>query len=117
MSEIGIGSKVWVFDINQRKYPDGAGMSALPIWREHWREQEVIGETKRSWLIGYAWNPTKIPKKRENFTTLAYSQEEIDNLEWVDSHRHKIARRLERVVLTAEQWKQIAAIIGYDGTA
>lgn len=116
---IRVGSTLYNFDINKREYKrDARGRSyGGPIWREHWRPVEVVGETSRSWLVGYVHSPTKVPKKDfENGACpsgWARSMEQIERLEWVDVHRHRIAEKV-RSVSDDEVLHAVARLIGYD---
>lgn len=92
-----IGMKVWRFDQNRRVYAkDGNGrpVGGRPIWREHWRQLEIVGETSRSWLVGAAlWRADKVPKK--NWPgEYAFSEEEIDRRGYVED-RHRLVRRVQ----------------------
>ena len=79
-----VGMKLWFFDLNRRVYPrDTSGRTTGPaIWREHWREVEIKGETSRSWIISYT--DEKLPKK-EFPGRYATSQEDIDRKEFINS--------------------------------
>lgn len=78
--------------------------------RNHWRKMEVIGETSKSWLIGYSWRPIKVPKKGpwDNFL---FSDEEVERVVWASDHRYKITHLVERA--NYDQLKKIAEIINY----
>lgn len=78
---------VWIFDENRRIYAKGKVSS--PIWREHWRKYEVIGETSRSWIVGYY--DTKIPKKNPDPDKYCFSLSELEQKVWMHDHRYKIA--------------------------
>jgi hypothetical protein len=113
--EIGIGSKIWIFDANVRvykPYEPGKGISS-PIWRHHWVEREIVGETSKSWIYNY-FREVKIPKNRTDFRTLAYSEQEIDDLEWAHEHKLRIADQIKYKPLPIEQLKEVARIIGYE---
>lgn len=115
-----IGDSIWYFDENYRVYPpkepgrlySGSG----PIWREHWREIKVVGETSKSWIVGY--DKAKISKKDVEAGTVnhhkwALSQAQIDDLEWVQRHRYKISRHLDGIY-DPGTLRQVAALIGYE---
>lgn len=109
-----VGETIWVFDVNRRVYrrdKDGKAYGS-PIWREHWVSYKVTGETSRSWLLEYGG---KCPKKRDmhDMRKFAFSQAEIDERQWHEDHAHQIRRKVAYATLTTDQWKQIAAIIGY----
>jgi hypothetical protein len=87
-----VGMKLWFFDQNRRIYPRNADgrTTGSAIWREHWREVEIKGETTRSWIISYT--DEKVPKK--DFPgRYATSQEDIDRNELLNNS-HRIARKV-----------------------
>lgn len=101
---------IWVFDINRRIYgPDNPG----PIWREHWKKCEVLGETSRSWILD-RHGQIKVPKKRNEIQRriFAFSESEIDDLEWVEKHKYKIAREVE-LSSNPAVLRTIASLVGY----
>lgn len=111
---VGIGSKIWGFDSNRRKY--GKDRSR-PIWREHWKEFYVVGENRVSWLLGFkpggeSW--TKCPKKRQvhQLREWAFSEAEIDEQEWDQKHRWKVMDLATRQLTTA-QVRAVAEMIGF----
>jgi hypothetical protein len=96
-----IGMKVWEFDQNLRVYERDENGRAMggPIWRKHWRELQVIGETSRSWLVGSEWqksDPSRAMKiaKRDWPGDLAISEEDLDRRAFVEQ-RYKLARAIE----------------------
>jgi hypothetical protein len=130
----GVGSKVWVFDLNHRVYADkkiAKGQlwySGAPIWREHWVPKVITGETSRSWLVStYEGDrfPTKLSKAELANGTLhgvLTSQADVDAACYVNKHAFSIAERVQRLptigpgagVKTAEVLKQIAVLVGYE---
>ena len=101
---------VWIFDRNRRVYGEN---KYSPIWREHWRKLEITGETSRSWLAGSGYGQLKIPKKGPPNRNVAWSEAEIDSLEWDNETRHKIIRAVS--YCTVDQLIQIAQIVGIEG--
>jgi hypothetical protein len=101
-----------MFDENHRVYPrDEKGRSTGgPIWRESWVPTVIESETSRSWITKYG---DKFPKKRADFERLAYSQEEIDELQWVKEYRADIWRAVQGA-RDPEVLRQIAALIGWE---
>lgn len=59
MDEIRVGSVVWFFDVNRRVYDEGRRL----VYREHFREVPIIGETPRSWILGPGLAVAKLAKK------------------------------------------------------
>ena len=106
-----VGDPVWLFDDNYRVYrPDKSG----PIWREKWRKRLIVGETSRSWLVGYSTTSrtqTKVAKKGP-FCGVAFSEEEIDEAAWVEENRYRINESM-RYVRDATVLRKVAELIGY----
>lgn len=101
---------VWVFDSNRRVYrrdEDGRPYGG-PIWREHWRRHEIVGETTRSWITKHG---TKIPKK--GGYGIAFTEEEIDRAAYIQDNRHRIADRVLRLD-DHDTLKRIAELVGYE---
>lgn len=113
---ITVGSIIYHYDPNRRVYrKDAKGNSyGAPLEREHWREMKIIGETSRSWLIGFEWKPDKISKKELAEGKMhGYCQtlEEVEKRVFVSQHRHLIS-----TVVGAQDYdklKVIADLIGY----
>ena len=100
---------VWIFDSNYRIY--GSDRSA-PIWREHWRQKQIVGETSKSWVVEGYPKKLKIPKNPEKpLRNIAWSEKELDQLCWVNEHRYQIVRNVER--LPAAELIKVAELIGY----
>lgn len=110
---VAVGSAVWVYNCNCRVYAkDASGRSTGgPIYRAHWEEKKIIGETSRSWIIGRGtWDELKVPKKGPHHG-LCFSMDEVEDMCWVNDHRHKIAAMLTKA--TAAQLKSCAAVLGF----
>ena len=107
---------IWVFDQHRRIYPkDEPGQfSGSPIYREHWVKREIIGETSRSWLIGSAWGPVKVPKRGANHRRFLFSDKDLDDDVWAHDHRYRIERLIQ--TLSPDQLRQVAELIGYEAT-
>lgn len=103
MNEIGIGSTVWVMDVNRRVYDDKRKL----IYREQWRPMTIVGETSRSWITD--WYSLKLPKKGGGYLT---SEEQLDEMVWIHDNKYPIVRKLERCNDYASL-KAVAEIVGY----
>jgi hypothetical protein len=103
---------IWIFDENRRVYAKRDGLSGGPIWREHWVKHSVVGETTRSWILS---NGRKIAKSQKPTSKIAFSESQIDDLEWAKVHMWKIRDRVERA--SPDELKQIAAIVGFSWEA
>lgn len=115
-----IGDSVWVFDENRRVYTKPANgkiySSGPPIWREHWRQMWIIGETNRSWILGWVKN-SMLQSKSKNMAVdkkgltagtarcmiggkgravLRYAID-VERAAWVYDHRHTVAERVRAV--------------------
>lgn len=122
---IGIGSKVWLFDLNRRIYPPKKPCEAYgrggPIWREYWNPDNpctIVAETRDSWVTKSGY---KIPKKDPSVTrpdkrtgwtrAVAWSLEEIDELAWAHDHCHQIAERVRQC--DVKTLREVAKLVGY----
>lgn len=109
MTNLKIGSPVWVFDGNRRKYtkPEGGGFGTI-IWRHHWEPLSIIGENKRSWVIGHGtFERFKLPKKGP-FPKRSYcfSKDELDDACFVHENKYL----LSNMVLACEDAKCLRTI-------
>lgn len=112
---LAIGSTVWRFDINHRVYrgPTRSVSVGGPIYREHFRPVEIVGETSRSWLVGYG--KTKIPKANDGRECNGFflTQEAVNDAVFREDHAYRISEAVGQcadvIVL-----KQIAALVGYE---
>ena len=112
---------IWVFDQNRREYAKpsieerAAGALWGPrIWKGHWRPQEVVAETSRSWVLR---GGEKVPKRDANPLRYAFSELEVDQMCWDHDHRRHIVAAIERgigAVVTRHALNDIAKIIGYE---
>lgn len=111
MSTLKVGDKIWHFDGNRRVYPPKKPgeifSSGGPIYRHHWHEVEITGETSRSWVTLYG----RCPKARDHHGW-ALTASEVEDDCWANSHRYAIQRMVERCSDPAKL-KQIAAIVGF----
>lgn len=100
---------VWIFDINRRVYlKDGNGRSfGSPIWREHWKKIDVVGETRVSWLTSCR---RKIPKKGGH--DICFSLREIEDRAWIHENAHRLAGAVSRCT-DIGALREIAHLVGY----
>jgi len=108
---LGIGSKIWVYDENKRVYVDDAGNKTnSPNPRHYWRECEIVGENKTSWIAGYH-DEIKINKKTlASRHQIAYSLDEIERWLFVHYHRFALIDAL-RYCTDCDKLKAIAKIL------
>jgi len=104
--KLEIGDKIWCFRSERRIYgpPDPKnGMSrGGPIYREHWVQIEITGETSRSWITVYG----KCPKAGGHGWAL--TQRDVDMDVWYHEHRHRVVRLVDR------QPREVLASIAFD---
>jgi len=91
-----VGDTIWEFDVNRRKY--AKGISARPIWKEHWRPCKIVGETTRSWLIGPEWNLQKVPKTNPNPRKWMMSKKSLEQAAYVEQNKYGMAELIRRDV-------------------
>lgn len=102
--------RLWLFDPSRRVYPPAEKgrlwASSGPIWREHWREHKIVGETRVSWITQYG---KRVPKK--GGPGIAFSEHELNELQWREENRHTIARAVSELKDVAVL-RHIAALVG-----
>lgn len=127
-----IGDSVWVFDENRRVYTKPAKgkvySSGPPIWREHWRQMWIIGENRRSWLLGWVKggalqtkNMTVGKDALEKGTASARTELgpvrvlrtelEVERAAWAHDHDHTIARCVDACI-DPDTLAAIAMLVG-----
>ena len=111
---VGVGSTVWVFDINRRRYTkpaDGRIWGSI-IWRDHWGPHTIVSETSRSWVLDRPGG-MKVPKRGADPSIFAFSESDIDRRAWVEDNRHKIADKVGRIN-DYETLRKVVELIGYE---
>ena len=112
---LGIGSTVWRYDMNYRRYVDplpGERYSrGAPIWIKHWRPEKIASETSRSWVTTTG---LKIPKKHTptRFDNFATSEADIRRRQWIEEHRYRVSELIQRCD-DGEVLERIAGWLGY----
>jgi hypothetical protein len=106
-ADMAVGKVVFQRDENERVYrkPDALGGGGS-IERYHYVPRLVESETKISWVLHTGH---KVSKKDPRFV---YGIADVEDEIWKRRHRWRIESAL--VGATADQLRQIAAIIGYD---
>lgn len=111
-----VGDKIWRFDDNRRVYPKAPPGKLWPrggpIYREHWYEVEITGETSRSWVVGKGYGECKVPKKGVHHG-FAFTKQELDDACYVHEHAHKLGDEVRRL-RDAATLRLVANAIGYE---
>lgn len=113
-NDIQIGQKFYVFDYNHRVYKNGSGSG--PDYRSHFVEREILGETARSWIVGYPGQTRitresfKVPKNNP-FNGKLHTEAMVEDAVWANEHRYKIREKVQ--YCSVEQLKKIAEVLGY----
>lgn len=113
---ISVGSTVWVFDHNRRKYDSQRRI----IYREYWVPVQITGENLRSWVTYYGKFPKKadergryyIPQGGYSPLRVALDPAEVEEDIWLSDHAHKILEAVR--CCDASTLRKIAELIGYD---
>ena len=106
-----VGDTVYIFNENRRVYPPAPKGHLWPpggpIYREHFRPVQIVGETKVSWILQY--DNRKVNKK-----TLEgiYTIEQVDDRCWKNDHAHKLLEYV-RSNASVYQLKEIAALMNW----
>ena len=113
---VGIGSTVWWFDQNCRVYAKSAsgGSTGSPIYREHWRETTITGETLRSWVTLYGKFSKADGTRRDAYGVkrCVFSLADVKADCWIHEHRYAI-RTMVGDCDDVDVLKRIAEIVGY----
>lgn len=113
-----VGMTVWVFDENRRIYPERKPGEAYggggPIWREHWTKRQIVGETSKSWLVGYSVNSARKHLKKDfpSEFGILLSEDDVIKATWIHDNAVRLADSVRRC-RDYSTLQQIAAIIGY----
>lgn len=102
--QLYIGAPVWIYDSEDANGNRYGGL----IEREYWKQDKVVGETSRSWIIG-EWRQIKLPKKGP-CNGYAFSQAEVDQLSYVRENRYRISEFVRGA--NYYQLKKIEEILG-----
>jgi hypothetical protein len=102
MTEIKIGSTIYVYDINRRQYDEKRNL----IEKYCWKPIEIVGETRVSWIGKYG---DKFPKRNGKYLK---SETEVDEQVWIKQNKYKISRCLD-VCYDYEKIKQVAILVGF----
>jgi hypothetical protein len=104
-----VGDTVWIFDENRRVYNKERSEYSFnaPIWREHWRPEEIVSETTRSWITKWG---TKISKKDPGVLVI-FSEEELDNRSWINDNKYEIVDKIRYGNLDYDTLKAIDDLI------
>jgi hypothetical protein len=107
--EIKIGDTYFIFSENNRVYEKSNGNI---IYRKHFVETKIHGETSRSWIIG-PWY-SKVPKS--NPWGILFTAEMVDDAVWAKENKWKISNAVQRLN-DIRLLRNVAEIIGYKETA
>lgn len=118
--KVGVGSTVWIFDLNRRIYtkPDKGHIwtGSRIIYREHWRPKVITSETKQSFILGNYFD-RKLAKKDlkmpfgKRYRQWAISLEEVDADCWDQDHRVDVADMVRECDVAT--LRKIAELVGY----
>ena len=114
---VGIGSTVWWFDNNRRVYAKDERGHAVggPIYREHWRETTITGETPRSWLTADRMKFSKTTGEMRDaygVKRCVFSLADVEADYWIHEHRYAV-RTMVGDCDDVDALKRIAEIVGY----
>lgn len=91
-----IGDTVWWFNENRRVYHrnDEGRPTGSPIYREHFEQLEILGETKQSWIIGCPGDTKGRKFKKIDTRDLCFTIEELQDRVYVKENQFKIADKI-----------------------
>lgn len=115
-----IGDRVWRFDVNRRVYPKPTPGNVLPtggpIFAEHFVPYEIMGEEKRSWLIGRPHTrPDKVGKHMIDIGPggVWFSDLGREAGIWLADNRHPLSEAV-RKCHDVDVLRQVAMLVGYE---
>lgn len=115
MSDLKIGDVLYRFDGNIRVYADKK-LGGGPIYSKHFEPLEIIGETRRSWLLAQGWKCDKRTLQSAESMQFGgrgfFTAEGMADDIWQHEHRHKITEAVRR--LDVPTLRKVAEMIGYD---
>lgn len=106
-AEISVGSVVLIHDVNNRVYLQRNGG---PDARHFFVPREVIGETSRSWLVGWPGRADKHPKASP---AGLYGLDDVEDALWVREHSYRLGQHIGRIN-DADLLRQIAKLAGFE---
>lgn len=114
---LALGSTVWKFDENAREYKkDGSGHQRL-VYRSHFVERTIVGETTRSWVLD---DRTSVLKKELTYkhwsgsrARLWTSAQEIADSCYIHDNAGPISNRV-LYLKNAAKLKAIEELLGED---
>jgi hypothetical protein len=114
-----IGSKVWIFNMNHREYSKDTRGHAYgpPIYRAHFVEREIIGETRVSWILntGEKINKKQIGNPSSTGLQVWVSEADVDATVYVHDNASKIADKV-RSCRNPDLLKRIEELVDADKT-
>lgn len=105
-SEIAVGKVVFVHDVNSRVYTRRNGG---PDYRHQFVPREVVGETSRSWLVGWSHRYGKHPKADPQWL---FGLEDVEDAIWRNQHAYRIGQHVGSI-RDVDLLRKIAEITGF----
>ena len=97
----------WIFDCNRRVYKRDENNRTYggPIWREHWIETKIIGETSKYWI-------TEVGRRinKSDDSAICFSLINLNQKIWIHENRYKLSE-LVRHEISYEKLNAIAEIL------
>ena len=107
--DIYVGCVVFTCDGNRRVYYGGGRGNSNLSARHFYSPMEVFGETRVSWLVGYAYSPMKVPKRDP---ASVFGLDDVEDALWASTYRQRIGSAV-LYCRDAEKLRQIASLIGW----
>jgi hypothetical protein len=113
IADLRVGDTLWSFDTNRRKYAGTGARSGPPIYKDHYLEETIIGETPRSWLVGP--QKTKVAKKDLSCRTEYgfggyFTRSVMEDRIWVHENRMAIVQEIT-YTMDADLLRAVRALI------
>ncbi|MBD3844234.1 hypothetical protein IED13_00890 [Bosea sp. SSUT16] len=105
-SDIYVGCVVFIHDVNNRVY---LRQHSGPDPRHFFVPREVIGETSRSWIVGWSGRGEKHPK---GAPVHLFGLDDVEDALWVSEHSYRLSQHISRI-RDADLLRAIAKLAGF----
>lgn len=116
MTTLAIGSAVWIFDGNRRRYENG-----VSVYSHHWERYEVVEENRVSWFVqsdggvrykvDKATNTLRLRDLYGKRAEIATSWQEVEDDIYIREQRHVIAKAVSNLS-DAATLREVAHLLG-----
>lgn len=90
---------LWWFDVNHRVYQKDGIKYNSPIYEEHFRPIEIIGENQKEYLCSYGTvnKKSRMYKRGRTDSFKTYTDEEKDDLSFATTYKYKASEAVRNL--------------------